>query len=108
MDDSPQEEQRILWVSEQVGRVFKKPSCYDRDIAIVLTQLLTEAYEREVTGLVTGVIRYDGKIDLICAGEAYSVPLIASGVSARLKAMTDSWFSHPGDSLPTVDIIRDD
>ena len=51
-------------------------------------------------GMIFGVIRQDGRIEIGFSGALYDSPLLATGLSSELKALTDAWRRHPGIYIP--------
>lgn len=69
--------------------------CVDSRRAAI--DLYHAALAGEVAGVLMGVMRRDGCVDLVLAGDCYTYQVGASGLAMRLVSVTTHLFNHPLD-----------
>ncbi|MCA9180055.1 MAG: hypothetical protein KDA51_01345 [Planctomycetales bacterium] len=69
----------------------------------VLHSLLRDATGKKVAGVVFGVIKSDGRMELGFTDICFDNPVIAQGIASQLNALVQGWPDHPTEYLPVLD-----
>ncbi|MES9830522.1 MAG: hypothetical protein ABW201_19890 [Candidatus Thiodiazotropha sp.] len=100
--------QRLIWIAPDThciapDSIKMAERRIDRDAIVVLKEIERSVLKRKTVGIVFGLMKANGRVEFGMTGMCYDSPLIASGITSKIQALTDSWVHHPMSYLPGME-----